>query len=385
MAAQEPQPKARYRRIVSKFGTNLLTGGTERLDRALMSGLVAQIAQARKEGVQVVVVTSGAIAAGNEVLEGMRSRKDTPYKQVQAAVGQSRLMARYTELFAAHNIHVAQALITKGDLDNREGYLNVRNTLEGLLELGIVPIVNENDVVDIREIGEIVFGDNDRLSAAVANLIDAELLVILSDIEGLYTANPKTNPEATLIERVERIDERISALAGGIGSSRGRGGMLSKIEAAKVATASGIPVIVASGQQPDVLTRLLRGERLGTTFEATRSRTDSRRRWMLSGLAQGAVIVDAGAAKALREQHRSLLPAGVRGVAGEFGRGELIDIRDSAGVTLGSGLTNYAAADVKKLVGAKSADILGLLGYKYGDEVIRRDNLVLLEVTPATA
>lgn len=371
--------RPRYKRVVAKFGTNLLTGGGERLDTAIMTGLVEQLAQARAEGVQVVVVTSGAIAAGSEVLGSVKTRRDIPYKQVQAAVGQSRLMGRYAALFGKHGINVAQALITKSDVEGREGYLNVRNTLDALLELGIVPIVNENDVVDIREIGESVFGDNDRLSAAVANLIDADLLVILSDIDGLYTDDPRSNPEAKLLERVERIDEQIMNSAGGTGSARGRGGMLSKVEAAKVATASGIPVVVANGYQTRVLERLLHGEAVGTLFTPSRSRMDSRRRWLLSGLSQGSISVDSGAAKALREQHRSLLPAGVRTVQGSFVRGDLVEIRDGNGAALGSGLSNYSAADVQKLAGAKSSDIAKLLGYTYGDEVVHRDNLVLLE------
>ena len=376
-----PDPRAapRYRRIVAKFGTNLLTGGGDRLDAAILASLVTQVAALRSAGVEMLIVTSGAIAAGRDVLGGEGKRKDIPYKQMLAAVGQGRLMQQYSELFAGHGLHVAQALVTKGDLDNREGYLNVRNTLEGLLEMGVVPIINENDVVDIQEIGGIVFGDNDRLSAAVANLVDADLLAILTDIDGLFTADPRTDATARLIPRVERIDAVTESLAGGVGSQRGRGGMEAKVDAAKLATASGIPVIVANGYMADVLVRLAGGEAIGTLFAAARSRVGSRRRWMVAGLStQGAIVVDDGAARALAEQHKSLLPAGVQALEGTFARGDLVEIRDTRGTRLGRGLANYSAADLEKIKGARSGDIARLLGYAYGDAVVHRNDLVLM-------
>ncbi len=369
-----------YRRIVAKVGTNLLTGGGARLDPALLASLAGQIAALHAQGVQVLLVTSGAIAAGQEALGLAKGRRDIPYKQVLAAVGQSRLMRRYEELFQAHGITIGQALITRGDLDNREGYLNVRNTLLGLLDLGVVPVINENDVVDIREIGGVVFGDNDSLSAAVANLVDADLLVILTDIDGLYTSDPRRDPNAQLIQRVERIDGRIEALAGGAGTPRGRGGMATKVQAARAATGSGTPVIIANGHTPEALLRLAAGEAIGTLFAATATRTDSRRRWMLSGLSsRGRIVVDDGAARALSEQHRSLLPAGIVAVEGAFGRGDLVEIADRAGRRIGCGLTNYSAAEMESIKGAKSADIMKLLGYKFGDEVVHRNDLVLAE------
>ena len=369
-----------YRRVVAKLGTNLLTGGGDQLDVGIMASLARQVAELRRQSVQVLVVTSGAIAAGREALGLDREGRDIPFKQVLAAVGQARLMQHYQELFEPHGIQVAQALITKGDLDNREGYLNVRNTLEGLLELGVVPIINENDVVDVQEIGEVVFGDNDSLSAMVANLVDAELLALLTDIDGLYTADPRRNPDAELVARVERIDSRVERLAAGTGSRRARGGMVTKVQAAKLATSSGVAVVITSGHVPDVLLRLVGGEGIGTLFEPTASRMDSRRRWMLSGLAsRGRVIIDEGAARALTIDHRSLLPAGIHKVEGEFGRGDLVEVYDSQGGQMGCGLTNYSASELSKIMGARSAEIRRLLGYKYGDEAIHRNDLALVE------
>ena len=370
----------RYPRVVAKLGTNLLTGGGEGLDLAMMGSLVGQIAELHRQGVQVLVVTSGAIAAGREALGLSRVRKDIPFKQVLAAVGQGRLMQSYRELFEPHGIQVAQALIANSDLDDREGYLNVRNTLEGLLELGVVPVINENDVVAVEEIGPVVFGDNDRLSAMVANLVDADLLAILSDIDGLYTADPRRDPYAELVPRVERIDRGIERLAGGTGPRGGRGGMVTKIQAAKAATSSGVAVVIANGRVPDILVRLARGEALGTLFEPTATKLDSRRRWMLTGIgSRGRIVIDEGAARALTADHRSLLPAGIRSLEGEFGRGDLVEIYDDQGASVGCGLTNYSAVEVSKIKGARSTELQRLLGYRYGDEVVHRNDLVLFD------
>ena len=370
-----------YSRIVAKLGTNLLTGGGAGLDPAVMGFLVGQVAELHRQGVQVLLVTSGAIAAGQEALKpSQKARRDIPFKQVLAAVGQGRLMQSYQRLFEPHGIQVAQALIANSDLDDREGYLNVRNTLNGLLDLGVVPVINENDVVAIQEIGPVVFGDNDILSAMVANLVDADLLVILSDIDGLYTADPRRDPDAELVARVERIDSRIEQLAGGAGSRRGRGGMATKIQAARVATSSGVTVVMANGHVPEVLPRVARGEAIGTLFSPTATKLDSRRRWMLSGIgSRGRIVIDQGAARALTADHRSLLPAGIRSLQGEFGRGDLVEICDEQETPVGCGLTNYGASELAKIVGAKSAEIRRLLGYKYGDEVVHRNDLVLLD------
>ncbi len=370
--------KVSYQRVVLKFGTNLLTGGTDRLDMKMMAGLASQVASLLQKGVEVLVVSSGAIAAGREALKSTGEHRDIPFRQVLAAVGQSRLMQAYEQVFAGHDVTVAQALVTKGDMSQRLGYLNVRNTLLALLELKVVPIINENDVVAVEEIGEEVFGDNDNLSAMVANLVDADLLVLLGDIDGLYTADPHKEPGAKLIRQVDRIDASIEALAGSTINERSRGGMATKIQAARLATASGVDVIIANGRAPEVITRLVLGEAIGTLFPATGSHVESRKRWMLSTLSdKDRVVVDDGAAKALTALGRSLLPAGIRKVHGDFQRGDVIGIMDSQGQVIACGITNYGARDLETIKGTNSKRILQVLGYQYGEEVVHRNNLVV--------
>jgi len=369
-----------YRRIVAKFGTSLLTGGSDRLDQNIMSSLVAQVAQLHQQGLEVIIVSSGAIASGRYKLGLTRKVKGIPLKQVLASVGQHRLMSLYEQLFCQHNITVAQALLAKVDLLDRAGYLNARNTLLALLELRVICIVNENDVVAVDELQEARFGDNDNLSAMVANLIDADLLLILSDIAGLYTADPHLDPDARLISQVERIDSEIERLAAGTSSRVGAGGMITKIEAAKLATSSGVAVVIADGREPDIILRLAKGEALGTRFLPTASKLESRQRWMLSGLAtKGRLVVDSGAAIALRKQKKSLLAAGIKGVDGEFQRGDIVNIYDPEGSRVGCGITNYSSADIEIIKGAHSEKIATLLGYDYSSEIVHRNNLVVLE------
>ena len=376
-----------YRRIVVKAGTAILSGGGEDsagVNLSVLSSIVAQVCQIREQGSEVMLVTSGAIAAGRAALgrhgpvsRGIRSR------QVAAAVGQSRLMQIYQEQFAVHGVTVAQALLTIGDLSNRQSYLNVRNTLQDLLELGVVPLLNENDVVAVDEIGA-VFGDNDRLSALVANLVDADLLLILTDIDGLYTADPRVDPSATLIPRVELVDERIEAMAGRELQPWARGGMPTKLEAARLVTTSGIPMIMAYGRDGEAALRAARGEAVGTFFQAAEERLEARKRWLLNLLTQGGVsqrgqvTVDDGAAAALREHHRSLLPSGVREVAGGFERGDTIFVADGSGNRIACGIANYSAEDIARIRGLHSGKIEKTLGYHYGQEVVHRNNLVLL-------
>src|SRR4030043_1158023 len=255
-------------RIVAKFGTSLLTSGSDHLDLQVMSSLVEQIARLHSQGTEIVIISSGAITSGRQKLKKVPERKNTPFKQVLASVGQSHLMYIYEQLFDRYDITVAQALLTKGDLCDRSGYLNARNTLLALIELGIICIVNENDVVAIDEIEELKFGDNDNLSAMVANLVDADILVILTDIGGLYTADPHYNPEAQLIRRVDKIDAEIERMACNTVSRQGTGGMMTKIEAAGVATSSGVNVVIADGREPDILGRISQGEDIGTFFPA---------------------------------------------------------------------------------------------------------------------
>jgi glutamate 5-kinase len=373
-------PKARpYRRIVAKFGTSLLTGGGDRLDLGMMAALVAQVARLRERGAEVIVVSSGAIAAGRQRLGVAHDAKDAPSRQALAAVGQSHVMQSYDSLFASHDLVVAQTLLTRRDIADRVGYLNARNTLLALLDAGVVPVVNENDVVAVEEIEGAVIGDNDNLSALVTNLIDADLLAILTDTGGLHTADPRHHPTAELIPTVERITAEIEALAQDAGTPHGVGGMVTKLQAAKLATAGGADVAIAGGHETNALERLAAREPLGTLFPATGDRMESRKRWMLAGLAaRGKIVVDAGAAKALLSQGKSLLPAGVRDVKGPFDRGDTVSIYAEDGHRIAAGITNYGDADVAAIRGLRSDRIVQTLGHEYGAEVVHRNNLVLL-------
>ena len=368
-----------YKRIVAKFGTGLLTGGKERLNERVMSGLAGQLAQLHTQGRELVIVSSGAIASGRQKLGMAEQIKGVPFKQVLASVGQHRLVSLYERLFDRYDITVAQALLAKADLLDRASYLNARNTLLALLGLKVICVVNENDVVAVDELHETIFGDNDNLSAMVANLIDADLLMILTDTAGLHTADPHLHPEAQLIPQVEKIDLKIERLAANTTSRLGTGGMVTKVAAAKLATSFGVTVVIADGREPDIILRLARGESVGTRFPPVSSKLESRKRWMLSGLStKGKLVVDSGAAKALKKQQRSLLAAGIKDLAGEFQRGAIVNIYDPEGSRLGCGITNYSSADIKIIKGAHSGKIVTLLGYDYGSEVVHRNNLVVL-------
>ncbi len=376
---QKSNSSVPYHRIVAKFGTSLLTGGSDHLDEDIMSRLVAQVAQLHHQGLEMLIVSSGAIASGRYKLGLTRELRGIPFKQVLASVGQNRLMHAYEQLFSQYNITVAQALLTKADLSDRAGYLNARNTLLALLELRVLCIVNENDVVAVDEIQEAKFGDNDNLSAMVANLIDADLLLILTDTAGLYTADPYRDPDACLISQVKRIDSEIERLAAETPTSLGTGGMITKIEAARLATASGVAVVITDGRESDIILRLAAGEAIGTHFLPAASKLESRKRWMLSGLStKGKLVVDSGAATALKKQNRSLLAAGIREVEGDFQRGDIVNIYESGGSRLGCGITNYSSADINAIKGTHSRKIVTLLGYDYGSEVVHRNNLVVL-------
>ncbi|MDD5590491.1 MAG: glutamate 5-kinase [Dehalococcoidales bacterium] len=367
-----------YKRIVVKLGTGLLTGGSDHLNQEIMSGLVNQVARLHKQGRELIIVSSGSIALGKYRLGLSRKIKGIPYRQVLAAVGQSLLMHVYDQLFQHHDIAVAQALLAKADLIDRAGYLNARNTLLALLELRVIPVINENDVVAVEEIKEAKFGDNDNLSAMVANLVDADLLILLSDIAGLYTADPRSNPDATLIPQVEKIDARIESLATGTLSSLATGGMVTKIEAAKLATASGVTLVIADGMEPDIISKLADGQATGTRFLPVSSKLESRQRWMLSGLStRGKLIVDPGAAAALKKRG-SLLAAGIERAEGKFERGDIVNIYDHDKSRIGCGISNYSSHDIGIIKGAHSRKITTLLGYDYGSEVVHRNNLVVL-------
>jgi glutamate 5-kinase len=375
-----------YRRIVVKAGTSVLTGGKSStdLDNGVMTDLVSQIARlAQTHQAQVLLVTSGAIAAGRSVLAetaNVPAIPDIPTRQVLAALGQGRLMSAYAELFACHGVAVSQVLLTLNDLAERQSYLNIRNTLLSLLELGVVPVVNENDVVAADEIGEI-FGDNDRLSSLIAALIDADLLVILSDVDGLYTSDPGSDPTATRLETVDFVDDGVFAMAGDHRNAWARGGMPTKLHAAQLVTTSGIAMSICRGRDPDVVLRVARGEPVGTFFRPAASKLEARKRWMLSRLGDsgwGQVVVDDGAVCALRGSGVSLLPAGVRSVVGDFQRGDIIYVSDLDHQHVACGIANYSAADVQRIRGMRSDRIVDALGYHYGQEVVHRNNLVLL-------
>jgi glutamate 5-kinase len=379
-------PDLAYRRVVIKLGTHLLTGSDSRLDITVMSSLAKQIAGLHAQGAEVIIVSSGAVAAGRYKLGITGKIKGTPYKQVLASVGQSRLMNTYEKIFEPHNITIAQALLTKTDIADRAGYLNARNTLLALMELGVICIVNENDVVSADEIKENKFGENDILSAMVANLIDADMLMILGDMGGLYTADPRLDPEARLVPLVKKIDASIRRLCSDSSSGVGTGGMITKIEAVKLATTSGVRVVIAAGREPDIIMKLAAGETRGTHFLPTISHMESRQRWMVSGLGtKGKLIIDDGAATALQKQNRSLLAAGIQKVEGRFGRGDIVAIYDTEGAQIGSGITNYSSADIGKIKGVSSNKIAGLLNIDYGPEVVHRNNLVLLEREESSA
>ena len=366
-------------RIVVKVGTRTLTNRGERLSRPRMVDLVRQIAQLHAGGHELALVSSGAIFAGREALGALAPRnglpRDIPFKQTLAAVGQVRLMAIYEQLFALYEIKIAQALLTRADLSDRERYLNARNTLLSLLRLRILPVVNENDVVGVEEIR---IGDNDNLSALVANLVDADLLIILTDQAGLFTADPALDPQAQLIAEVPEIDERIWRLAGGSASGIGTGGMLTKVEAAAMATRSGTQVVIAAGAEPEVLLRLVRGEALGTRFRPVMSHIESRKRWILAEPPRGTIRVDEGAAQALLHQGKSLLAVGVTGASGEFQRGQTVRLLAPGGREIARGITNYDARDLEAIRGHRSDEIPAILGYEYGPTVVHRDDLVLV-------
>lgn len=364
-------------RIVIKVGTNVLRAGTERIHRPRLIDLARQIACLLQDGHEPILVSSGAIFAGRELLgvDKTAQRKDIPHKQMLAAVGQGRLLALYQQIFEMYNLVVAQALLTRGDLAHRTRYLNARNTLLLLLQRKIVPIINENDVVAVDEIK---FGDNDKLSAMVANLIDADLLIILTDQLGLFTADPRRDASAELIQQVVAIDEKVRAIAGGSGTSVGTGGMMTKIEAAELATRSGTEVVIAPGNANDSILHIVRGEALGTRFPTQVSQVESRKRWILTEAAQGSIKVDEGAARALTQAGKSLLSVGVTEINGDFERGATIRVVNGRSQEIARGIANYSAANLRAICGKHSHEIADILGYEYGPTAIHRDNLVLV-------
>jgi glutamate 5-kinase len=377
MPAEPAKHSPAYQRIVIKLGTSTLTGGSSRLSPPRLVELVGQMSKLVATGCQVVVVSSGAIAVGREVLNYPNLPKDMPAKQMLAAVGQPRLMALYEQLFGLYGLTVAQVLLTRADLSDRRRYLNSRNTLKALLAQGAIPIVNENDTVATEEIR---LGDNDNLSALVCNLIDADLLAILTDQPGLFTADPRHDPSASLISEVNtpEIPEELWRAAGGSSTGLGTGGMVTKLQAADLARRSGAMVVIAQGVLPAVLLRMVAGEALGTRFPPLTPAGGSRKRYILTGgRSSGKLSVDDGAARALHNGG-SLLPVGVRQLEGRFQRGDTVRVLDPTGREIARGLVNYGYNDLERILGKQSDQIEVLLGFSYGDEVIHRDNMVLL-------
>jgi len=366
-------------RIVVKLGTSTLTGGGAAISQPRMVDLARQVSVLRERGCQVVLVSSGAIAAGREALRFQRLPRHMPAKQMLSAVGQPRLMAIYEQFLAIYGLRAAQVLLTRGDFADRRRFLNARNTFEALLIYGLVPVVNENDTIATEEIR---IGDNDNLSAQVANLIEADLLVLLTDQDGLYTADPRSDPAAQLIRQVgpEPFPADLWQAAGGSQTGLGTGGMLTKLQAADLARHAGAAVAIANGALPDALLRLAAGEPLGTRLLPVDNKLEARKRYILSGggsSAGGEIEVDAGAARALA-RGGSLLPAGMLRVSGEFERGDTVRVAAPGGQALAVGLASYASADLARLCGRQSVEIETILGYTFGDEVIHRNNMVLL-------
>ena len=366
------------KRIVVKVGTSTITYANGKRNFSQIDRLARELSDLQNQGKEMILVSSGAVAVGVDRL-GLPAKPSTiPGKQACAAVGQGVLMHTYEKLFADYGQIVAQVLITRTEAIDRHRYTNCRNTFMTLLQQGVIPIVNENDVVALDELK---IGDNDNMSALVAGIVDADLVIILSDIDGLYTANPATHPEATLVHTVQEITPEIEASAGGVGSSRGTGGMATKIQAAKAATNSGIQLVIASGTEKNAIPRILQGEEIGTLFVSRENRLQFRKRWLAFGAKiQGSIVVDDGCAKAIRKAGGcSNLPAGIYQVVGDFQSGSTISVIDKEGHELARGLVHYTAAELEKIKGCKSSDIEGILGHKNYDEVIHRDDLVILQ------
>jgi len=376
MTAPRARKLGRVRTLVVKVGTGLVTDPGLGAAPARIEALAAGIAAVR-EGRRVVLVTSGAIATGMARLGLAERPRGIPDKQAAAAVGQSVLMWHYEAAFRRHGIAVGQVLLTAQDIGDRARYLNAKNTLVALLRFGVLPIVNENDTVAVEEIK---VGDNDNLSALVASLLDADLLVLLTDVDGLYTDDPAVNARARKLDTVDEVTDDITRLARDRADGASVGGMATKLQAAKKAAAAGVPMIIASGREPGVLERLLAGAPVGTYFAPKADRLAARKRWIAFAVApQGRLTVDAGARAALTQHGKSLLPSGVVDVEGDFASGEVVAVLERAGGReFARGVVNFDAAELRKIRGVKTRDIEARLGYRSFDEVIHRDNLVIL-------
>lgn len=374
-ASREALKKAK--RIVIKVGTSTITYANGKRNFSQIDRLAREISDLQNQGKEMILVTSGAVAVGVDRMGLPGKLKTIPGKQAAAAVGQGVLMHTYEKFFADYGQIVAQVLITKTEAIDRHRYTNTRNTFMELMRQRVIPIVNENDVVALDELK---IGDNDNMSALVAGIVDADLVIILSDVDGLYTANPQTHPDAVIVPEVAEITPEIEASAGGVGSARGTGGMATKIQAAKAATSSGIHLVIASGTEKNAITRVLQGEELGTLFVSRENRLQFRKRWLAFGAKiAGSIVVDDGCAKAIRKAGGcSILPAGVFAVQGEFLPGSTVSVIDKDAHELARGLVHYSSAELEQIKGCNSGEIANILGHKNFDEVIHRDDLVIL-------
>ncbi len=365
------------RRIVIKIGTNVLTNKNNTLNLQRIENIVKDIAALKKENREIVIVTSGAIGAGMGRLKLKEKPRTIPLKQAAASVGQSQLMFIYDKFFSRFKRIVGQVLLTQEDLNDRSRYLNARNTLRSLLGAGVIPIINENDTVAVEEIK---VGDNDILSALVTNLIEADLLIILSDIDGFHTGDPKKNKKAKLILQVEKITSQIEEMAEGTIVHTATGGMKTKIQAAKIVTKSGEAMIIANGTKKSILSRLFAGEETGTLFiPEFQDKMASRKRWIAFRLSvKGVILLDEGAKEALISKGKSLLPSGIIGYKGKFQPGDIVSLQDIKGREIARGMVNYSHEELDKIKGKKTTEIEKILGYKYYDEIIHRNNMAVI-------
>lgn len=367
---------AGVKRIVVKIGSRVLTDDDGSLDLSVVGRICSELANLRTEGKQVVVVSSGAIAAGRSELGLTEKPKTIPQKQAAAAIGQTRLMRVYQESLEPFGLKAAQVLLTSEDLGSRQRFLNARATIDTLLGFGIIPVINENDTVVVDEIK---FGDNDNLSALVTNVAEADLLLILTDVEGLYDCNPSVNPDARLIPLVTAITRDLERAAGGSGSSVGTGGMATKLAAARKAGRNGVPTILIPGKQPGIITNALAGREVGTLFVPGNKGLNRRKHWIAYTLKpSGRLLVDNGARDVLQKKGKSLLPSGITAVEGRFERGACVRICSLDGREFARGLSDYSSSEITLLAGRKSSEIEQILGYRYADVIIHRDNMVLL-------
>jgi glutamate 5-kinase len=364
------------RKVVVKVGTSSLTQGGDRLSRRYMLELAQQLILLQEQGIEVVLVSSGSIAGGREVLNFPKVERSLSSKQMFSSVGQAKLMQIWSELFSVFNRNVGQILLTRDDFSHRKRYLNARDSFHCLLKHGVIPIVNENDTIATEEIR---VGDNDNLAALVANLIEADTLILLTDQEGLFTADPRSNVDAKLIPVVKNIDKSIFSLAGGSSTSLGTGGMSTKIEAAQIASQSGIRTFIVSSARPNVLQELASGTPVGTLFQESSSSLESRKRWLLSEKRKGMIHVDSGATSKILHSGASLLSSGIIKATQGFERGSTVEVISETGETIAVGIANYGSKEVGLLAGKRSDSIEEVLGYSYGPEIIHRTNMTRIK------